>query len=157
MTDDYKTKLEEGLVFQDVVSQQLVMLKSITLTPLTSHIGQLQKGETLQGFEIKYDRLFRETKNLYIEYAEKSDPKNMSYVPSGILRNDNTWMYCVGDYEGLYLMQKKVLLMLKESNSVEHKQTSTSKGFVLPIKIAEKYFDYIEFIKPTQQKFEFEY
>lgn len=92
---------------------------------------QYQVGESKTGIEIKFDKRSKETHNLYIEYAEKRSDSNI-YVSSGIERNDNTWLYCIGDYETLYLIPKNRLKALKNDPSLEHKTTRTSKGYLLP-------------------------
>jgi len=105
-------------------------------------------GENIQGFEIKFDHLFRKTGNLYIEIMEKSNSSLEFYSDSGINRHDNTWIYCVGDYEGIFLMQKSVLVAMNEKGSFKFVEngTKTSKGFLLPVTDAKKYFTEISFI-----------
>lgn len=142
MNDYYKQKLKEGLEFQDYVAVKLAK-KGFAVTSFSSKKYQIEKGENLQGFEIKNDQKFRDTGNIYIETYEKSDPKNTNFVPSGIFRSDNTIFYVIGDYDGVFVCQKKILRhMSKKHRQVE---TATSKGFLFPITEAEKYFDYLEF------------
>lgn len=131
--------------FQDFICLELIK-KGIVLSNMSSKKYQIDVGENVQGFEIKYDRKFRNTNNLYIEYMEKSNPENYKYVESGILRHDNTWIYCVGDYSGVYLMQKSVLkAMLSKNNKYKKVKTATSMGFLLPVEDADIYFNYITF------------
>ena len=150
-SEQYKTyyigNLEEAKEFQDFVCISLIN-RGIVLSNMSSKKYQYNHGENIQGFEIKYDKKFRTSTNLYIEYQEKSDPNNTNYVESGILRNDNTWIYCLGDYDGIYLMQKSVLkAMYIGNNTYRHVSTPTSKGYLLPVCEADKYFTYIEFIQ----------
>lgn len=143
--ETYMPNLIAASEFQDFICLQLIK-KGIVLSNMSSQKFQLEVGENIQGFEIKYDRIFRESNNLYIEYMEKSNPKNYKYVESGILRHDNTWIYCVGDYDGVYLMQKSVLVaMLNKNNNYKRVKTDTSMGFLLPIKDAYTYFTYLTF------------
>ena len=86
----YKEKFEQGTDYQDFVIKELYN-QGIILISYTSKKSQYE-GENMSGFEIKNDNKFRETGNLYIELAEKSHPSNPQYVPSGIYRNDNSWL-----------------------------------------------------------------
>jgi len=100
---------------------------------------QYTKGESKSGVEIKLDRRFKDTGNLYIEYGEKR-PEAINFMPSGIERNDNSWLYCIGNYEILYILSKKWLKELREDTESElrHITTATSKGFLLPKYLADE-------------------
>ena len=56
----------------------------IILKCYSSKKYQNAKGESSAGMEIKFDDKRKNTGNLYIEYAEKSNPSNKSCIPSGI-------------------------------------------------------------------------
>ena len=142
MTKEYRDNLEAGNQFQDYATEALALC-GLRISVYTSQAAQLS-GENMAGIEIKYDSKFRETGNLYIEYAEKSNPYNYEYVNSGILRDDNTWLYLIGDYNGACMLPKKSLQRLLESvlrgeENIELKETPTSRGMVLPIKKLGKY------------------
>ena len=92
----YVKKLEEGLEFQDVATTALYQ-RGIVVVAYSSRRWQNERGENMLGAEIKRDGKFRQTGNLYIETAEKSHPDNPAYVPSGIMRSDNSWLYVIGD------------------------------------------------------------
>ena len=79
------------------------------------------------------------TGNLYIECAEKSHPDNDHYMPSGIYRYDNSWLYAIGNYDVVYLFVTKHLRWLHERKPLTEKQTPTSEGFLLPEILAKKY------------------
>ncbi len=145
-TDIYDKQLIEAQEYQDYICMKLIH-KGIILSNFSSQKYQIEIGENLQGFEIKFDHLFRDTNNLYIEISEKSHPNNPNYVDSGIYRIDNTWIYAIGDYDGIYLMQKKVLIAMNDKNryKVVENNFKTSNGFLLPVIDAEKYFNYITF------------
>jgi hypothetical protein len=75
--------------------------------------------------------------------AEKSDPANSAYVPSGIYRRDNTWIYAIGDYSVLYLCTKNYLRRIFECRRkpegyrfVEN-GSETSRGMLLPAGFVE--------------------
>lgn len=142
MTPQYAEKLEAGLEFQDFVMSELHS-RGIVLQPIASKRGQL-KGENLLGLEIKFDRKLAETGNLYIETYEKSNPANPCFVCSGILRNDNTWLYGIGNHSRLWIFAKSQL-RLAYQHLVENKrkwegvrfvENETSKGFLVPAVLA---------------------
>lgn len=133
MNANYQAKLEEGLRFQDHVLEVLLQ-EGIPLMYYTSREKQ-KHGETANGIEVKYDRRCKETGNLYIEYAEKSSASNANYVPSGIDKDDNTWLWVIGNYETLYILCKSHLRRVK--TKYKPVNTPTSLGFLLPVADAE--------------------
>ena len=153
-TPYYREKLEQGLSYQDYVTEKLYSV-GLPIIGYSSKKYQNEKGENKNGWEIKFDDIRKNTGNLYIEIAEKSNSDNKEYVPSGILRNDNTWLYVIGDYTKIYIFSKKQLQKLYNSKTkkviyknateketlreIENK-TRTSKGFLLPETYAEKFF-----------------
>jgi hypothetical protein len=138
MTEYYAEKLQQGLEFQDFVTDILFNELFIPLSTYQSKKYQL-KGENKQGIEIKYDDRYKETGNIYIELSEKSNALNSSFVDSGINRSDNTWLYIIGDYTVLYIFGKKLLRGMHASKKYREVSTSTSKGFLIPRNDAEKY------------------
>jgi len=139
MTDNYKACLEKGLKFQDFVSEKLIEKLGIPLTNFSSREYQTHKGENKQGFEIKFDDRFKETGNIYIEVAEKSNPDNSNFVKSGIYRRDNTWLYLIGDYSRVFIFSKKLLISVHESKKFREVKTSTSEGFLLDSEFCKKW------------------
>lgn len=138
MTPYYREMLEKGLKFQDFVTDVLIDALGIPLSSYASKAYQL-KGENKQGVEIKFDDIHKDTGRLYIETAEKSNANNLNYYPSGIYRDDNTWLYIIGDYSVLYIFGKSFLKSMHKAGGYEEKEIPTSKGFVVPLKDAEKY------------------
>ena len=132
----YAKKLEQGLEFQDVVTRALYQ-RGIVVIGYASRRFQNSHGENMLGAEIKRDGKFRETGNLYIETSEKSHPDNPSYVPSGIYRADNSWLYVIGDEKDIWIFSVKYLRLLSKRFHVVEKPTSI--GFLLPIEEANKY------------------
>jgi len=139
MNEYYKNKLEQGLNFQDYVVE-LLYDAGLPIISYSSKKYQNMIGENKAGLEIKNDENFRKTGNLYIEIAEKSDPSNFSYVESGIYRNDNTWLYLIGDKDTVFVLSKKQLRLLHESGKYRMVETPTSKGMLLPVADAEKHY-----------------
>jgi len=134
----YKDQLEKALEYQDFVMEKLYDV-GIVLNCYSSRKYQYTKGESRSGIEIKFDDKRKKTGNLYIEYAEKSHPGNKIYVPSGIERKDNTWLYVQGDYEVIYIMAKNWLQQFKILKDTRHVITPTSKGYLFPELMAQKY------------------
>lgn len=132
----YETKLQEGLEFQDIVTNALYQ-RGIVVVAYSSRRFQNEKGENMLGAEIKRDGRFRETGQLYIETAEKAHPNNPVYIRSGIHRADNSWLYVIGDEKTVYIFSTKYLQLLEPR--YERKQIATSQGFVMPLAEAEKY------------------
>ena len=148
MTPYYKEKLKEGLHFQDYVIEELYKI-GLPLISYSSKEYQNMIGENKAGMEIKYDKRFRDTGNLYIEIAEKSNPQNINFVPSGIYRNDNTWLYVIGDWETIYIFSKKQLVFLDQKKKFKEVEIDTSRGYLFPIEKAEEFYA-LKIIYPKQ-------
>jgi len=90
-----------------------------------------------------------ETGNLYFETAEKTRPENPKFIESGILRNDNSWLYAIGNYTVVYVFSKKRLQRIWRHRSkypwlvLREAKIGTSKGFTMPEAIAKKGADRI--------------
>lgn len=138
MTPYYKQMLEKGLHYQDFVVEQLYKI-GLPIVSYSSKEFQNLIGENKAGIEIKLDQNFRNTNNFYIEYEEKSNENNQNFIKSGILRNDNSWLYLIGDYKTIYIFSKKQLILLLNSDTLRKVETKTSRGILLPISLSEKY------------------
>lgn len=135
---------EVGNEFQDFVCIELAK-QSIILQNINSKKFQFNVGENLQGFEIKYDSRCtgdmgtNPTGRLSIEIAEKTNGTNINYVPSGIYRNDNSWLYIQGNYMNFWIFSKKILQGLHRSGRYETHRLATIEKYYLPIEDADKY------------------
>lgn len=147
MTENYRQQLADGQAFEQFIKEQLLHKRAINLEIIDTYEEQYTIGETKQGYEIKYDKKYKDTGNLYIETKEKSNPANPYYVPSGIFRQDNTHTWIIGDYKQVYLFNKQTLIELYESkNYLRYVSTATSHGFLLnQVRIDEYKVDYIGF------------
>ena len=114
MTDNYKLRLEKGLQFQDFITDILIKELGISLSTYSSQKYQNLKGENKQGFEIKFDDKYKDTGNVYIEVAEKSNPLNENFISSGIYRNDNTWLYLIKNITIENILKFKNLIISKQ-------------------------------------------
>lgn len=138
MNEYYKAQLEDGQRFQDHVMEVFFNVLKLPLMNYTSREMQMH-AENMQGVEIKYDKKFRTTGNLYIEIAEKYSSTNEYYVPSGIYKDSNDWLFTIGDYETLYVFARSLLQNWHKMDRFPVVATPTSKGFLLPIKLAKKW------------------
>lgn len=130
---------EVGIEFQDFVCLELAK-DNIILQNLGSKLYQIQVGENLQGFEIKYDERCTDTNRLSIEVAEKSrnDP-NLNWTPSGIMRGDNSWLYIQGNYDIIFVFAKNWLQRWHDEKAPEIVEfNGTIRRFFLPFRVAEK-------------------
>lgn len=132
-----KTSFQDGLEFQDFVCTKLAE-HGIILQNLSSRKYQFEVGENLQGFEIKLDGLCSETKRLSIEVAEKTkaDPER-PWTPSGICREDNSWLYIQGNRDVLFVFGKNWLQRyFSEKNPKIEEKRGTIRTFYLPFATA---------------------
>ena len=132
MTAEYAQKLSEGLAYQDFVIERLYEA-GLPIISYSSKKYQHEVGENKAGIEIKNDQKFRQSGNFYVETAEKSNAENQYFVVSGIYRNDNTWLYILGDYETIYVFSKDQLKILHRKGRFKLVETKTSQGFLLPV------------------------
>ena len=136
MSDDAYRQLqtERGLQFQDHVVSHLLKTRGIIIQLYTSCHAQYREGESLNGIEIKLDNRYAETGNLWIEVGEKAQPREGDYARSGILREDNTWLYVIGNYTTLFAFAKRHLQTMHARGRypVLENQRKTSKGFLCP-------------------------
>lgn len=134
---EYYQSLESGLEYEDFVVDVFYGL-GMPLVGLSSRKAQ-GRGENRAGFEIKNDKKFRKTGNLYIETAERHRT-DQEFWPSGIFRADNTWAYAIGDRQTIYVFAKRHLIAAYErlgedgSPKYERNGNPTSEGFLYPIR-----------------------
>jgi hypothetical protein len=102
--NDFKSDHEAGLEYQDFVTTRLAQ-KGIVLVNLVSKLYQ-ETGENIFGMEIKLDRHLAARKRVFIETGYL---QNYTWVPSGATKEDNSWLYAIGDYSVTYVFAKKLL------------------------------------------------
>jgi hypothetical protein len=134
-------KIENGKVYQDFVVDACWNLLGLAVVQYSSLLYQQTVGESKTGAEIKHDEQFARTANLWIEIEEKARPRPGPYVPSGIYRSDNTWLYIIGNYDHVFIFQKTLLQMLHRSGKwrLIENNTKTSRGFLLTESDANKW------------------
>jgi len=140
MNNNYEICYQQGINYQDYIVKTLYTF-GIIIIPLSSKQAQYTIGESLTGHEIKFDAKFEITDNLYIETHEKVNATNLSFIRSGILREDNILFYIIGNYSECYIFTKNTLKTIAQTC---HKvETQTSQGFLLPRKKAEMFGQHI--------------
>jgi hypothetical protein len=125
----YEDQFKDGKKFEQFVINELKNI-GINLTLTKTKEEQINIGETYEGYEIKYDKKYCETKNIWIEVEERTDP-DKDWVKSGILRNDNTIKYVIGDYDRIFIFLKETLKSLYGDYEIQTNNMNTSKGFLL--------------------------
>ena len=137
---DRSTVFEEGLEFQDFVANLLLAELGIVLTSYTSQRYQWLHGENRQGIEIKLDRRIHETGNVSIEVAEKTRADVPTWTPSGIMREDNAWLYVQGNPAIVLVFGKATLRLLYEKRyqGKTWEPKPTIRTFLLPLPEAER-------------------
>lgn len=137
---------EDGLEFQDFVADALCRELGLAISNFSSRRFQYTVGENKQGIEIKLDKRMADTGNVSIEVGEKSRADNPRYVPSGILREDNSWLYVQGCKELLFIFSKKRLVDLYNSKRYRVDELPTIRRFLMPMadamRHAEKVLDF---------------
>jgi len=137
--DDYRdNKIESGLLYQDFIVDLMLQVLRFPVTTYSSRLYQTTVGEGPCGVEIKHDEKYATTKRLWIEVAEKARPRDGDYAPSGICRDDNSWLYIIGNYDVVFVFSKVLLRAYHDTGRypVRENNTRTSKGFLLPDRIA---------------------
>lgn len=145
----HKDSFEVGLQFQDFIIQKLLHNNGIVIQPYSSKKYQFEVGESVQGYEIKYDArstgdctnsYCEATNNVAIEVYEKTNKNDDKWIPSGILRDDNTIYYIIGNYDMCWIVDKIVLRRMLKSGSYRVVQTlPTIKTMLIPINIMDEY------------------
>ena len=133
-----QNKIESGLLYQDFIVDLMLQVLRFPVTIYSSRLYQTTVGEGPAGVEIKHDEKFAATRNLWIEVAEKARPRPGDYVPSGVYRDDNAWLYIIGNYDIVFVFTKVLLQAFAASGryALIENRTRTSKGFLLPEAVA---------------------
>lgn len=130
-----KNEIEESLEYQDFISTYLLQKLGWSINLYTSRKYQIEKGESASGIEIKNDKKMATTGNLYIELEERHST-DKPFVKSGILRDDNTTFWIIGDYDTAYMFVKSQLKYLCDNYKMFRfikTETETSRGVLIPL------------------------
>ena len=114
-TEYYKNMLFLGQWYEDYLYVKLEEKLKIKIDGCNTEGEQRRIGENHLGWEIKFDDNYKKTGNLFIEYQEKRRSENPDYIPSGVLRKDNSWLYLIGNFQVFYIFSVKDLRMALEA------------------------------------------
>lgn len=131
------TVFAEGIQFQDYVCSVLAK-QHIILQNLSSKKYQFKVGENLQGFEIKLDERCTDTGRLSIEVAEKRNTDIPYWTPSGIMRQDNSWIYIQGNKYFIAIFAKNWLQRVFKAG-VDVSEKPTIKTFYIDIDVVRNH------------------
>ena len=153
--DNYLQKIKESHEFVNYWIEIINRKISLELTPI--HSSNLQRRslcDTREGFEFKNDKISTTSKNFWIEIAEKNNPSQDEFFPSGICRKDNAWMYCMGDFEKLWFLPKRKLLEEYASKkwTVIPNKEGTSMAFLLDKEYVAKNISVLEITANLEEK-----
>jgi hypothetical protein len=136
--DSYSSNLAEAKDFEDFVFDTLMHERRLIVGGYKSRHYQTLHGESMTGVEVKLDRKFRVTGNLFIETAE-THHESAPQKASGIYHKADPWLLVIGDYSTLWAFATSTLRHIHECGHCEPKTTSTSQGFLLPLEKADRY------------------
>lgn len=133
MSDNFFEDLEAGNEYLDFLSPYL-MQEGIIFCPHLSKKYQKEKGESVNGVEVKYDRILSKTHNLFIETAFNSKPSGINY-------GGKMWLYCIGDYDRCFIFAVKALQRIETRIDpiTINKSTGEVKGFLLKEEDAKRF------------------
>lgn len=101
--------LEVGEKYQDRVARVVLEKYGYEIHFYKSKHDQYTIGESVEGFEVKYDSWIGKSQRLSIEVGEKTRKSLEAFTKSGIFRDDNTKWYCQGDDNFCWIFSKKKL------------------------------------------------
>ena len=104
----------QGEEYQDFIQHELYK-EGLILLFNSSAKYQLSEGEGITHVEIKYDRKVKGTGNVFIETMAEDKTKT-SFIPGGIFKNDNCWLYIIGDYNRAWMFCKTQLQAMWEKD-----------------------------------------
>lgn len=138
---DRVTVFQEALLFQDFIVDLLIKELGLCIGNYSSRYYQHNFGENRQGIEIKLDTRILETGNVSIEVAEKSKASNEKWIDSGIMKNDNSWLYIQGNQKIVFIFGKRILRGIYKSRYKDKIwiPKPTIMTFLFPITEAKKY------------------
>jgi hypothetical protein len=126
--------LKDGEQYQRYINECLVAVGSSSFHTYTTKEDQRNKGENVEGVEVKYDKKVSSTGNLWIEVSEKTDPSHHHFVPNGIYSKHAKY-YFIGNYNIAYFFDVETLRGLHQNKRYTEitNNTGTSRGFLLPV------------------------
>lgn len=126
--NDFASSNEIGSIYQDILSRELLNY-GIVIQCHTSCFFQMNYGENPQGIEIKYDSKVETTNNIFFEF-EAINKKGDKFIKGGIEKQDNAWLYIIGNGKECWIFAKNQLQSLFRKVK-QNPQTFREKGITL--------------------------
>jgi hypothetical protein len=133
VNDYYTQQLAIGQAYERYILEQLRAEGRVVESHATAAL-QLARGDLSvagQDLEVKFDRLFASTGNLYIETAEKRDASRDYWTPSGVCASSAAIWYGIGDYRDFFLFKRVTLRDVARTARPIEIAMKTSRGFLL--------------------------
>ena len=131
MNDYYVLQRVRGEQYEAYVVEQL-RAEGVTIARHVGREAQLLLGDTTARMEIKFDRLFSATGNLFIEVAEKRRATDLIWIPSGINACASFVWYGIGDYQDFFVFSRGALEQEERvADRVLTIARGTSRGYLL--------------------------
>ena len=137
---DYDANLREAVGYEDFVFDTLLHERKLVAGGYRSPHYQALHGESITGVEVKLDREFRKTGNLFIETMERPGV-DAGWMPSGVYHATNPWLLAIGDYSTFWLFATQTLRNIHEQaicREIENR-TNTGRGFLLAVCKADRH------------------
>jgi hypothetical protein len=137
----HENSLAIGEKYQDVIAKRLKALFGIEIHYYTTKEDQYKKGESIEGWEIKYDSWIGTSNRLSIEIGEKTRRELKEFTASGIFRVDNTFVYVQGDDNTAWIFFKADLLryfIKKYPVPIIEDKPPTIQKFYIGIEVADR-------------------
>lgn len=133
---EYKTF--EGYICERLLDDGIIVLQ-------TGRRPERCECGNLLGIDIVYDPRMRQRGGIYIETHVMEAPPLPVFFRSTLFRDNDAWLYGIGDHELFFVFGKKALRrQITEIDKyfplpagAERRQTATSKGILLPFEQAE--------------------
>jgi len=108
--------LELGNLYEDIIGYLMFYLYGIKIHFYRTKEEQFTIGESEEGLEVKLDLWCMKSRRLSIETGEKTSLSQREFIPSGIMRQDNTKLYAQGDFTRCWVFFKKNLVSYFNKN-----------------------------------------
>jgi hypothetical protein len=137
---NYTSNLAEAKEFEDFVFDTMLHERKLVAGGYRSRHYQVVHGESMTGVEVKLDREFRNTGNLFLEFMERANVGE-EFLPAGIYHATNPWLLAIGDYSTFWLFATQTLRNIHEQAICEERdnRTNTARGFLLPVYKADRH------------------
>ena len=134
--------------YEDFVYSLLQRRCGLTVVNYRSAEWQGRVGENSGGIEIKFNKKYDETGNLWIEFYRKSTSSQADYTGSSLVKYQTCWLFVTGTYKTVFVFTKSRLEDERQKrNTLIENKSKTSQGFLLPGEDAERLAELV--IYPT--------